>query len=597
MASVADELGRVMAREKIRLMFGFPGGVTVDLAEMGSRHGVEFVLAHSEWSAGDMAGMYGDLTGLPGVLVTTLGPGATNAVNATAHAYLDRQPALVFTGCTSLRQASHSHQRLDQRAIFAPVTKWSTTVTGDGFAAQLRRGMRIATDERPGPVHFDVPADQTRAECAGAGEGSLSEYQRTYGPAANLEQAAKLLRSAQRPMVVAGNTARRRAASSGVRQLAEARGMPVVTTPKAKGVIDEGHPLWAGVIEMAGRHFMDDFLAQADLILAVGFDPVQLIAPWRHSAPVIHIDYLPNTDDVYYSALDLVGDINATCEAIASSSQGESRWSAAELARHRTEYLRRVTVQGSGLSPSAVVLAAREALPESAIMISDVGSHKMLLGGLWRTSTPDTFFMSNGLGSMGFGLPSAIAAQLVHPDRKVVCCTGDGGLAMVLGELGTTADRELPVLTIVFNDGALDRIRRKQWHENFRAIGTEFGNPNFVKLAESFGLAAYRAATKGEFASALASALADGGPCLIEAKINPEEYDAQFRSLPQGWPHGTLRLDAAMRRGFFVRIGYMDLTANRSPAPFPSRAVRPARGLIKAMVIARAAGAVRAVHQ
>ena len=242
----------------------------------------------------------------------------------------------------------------------------------------------ITIDERPGPVHFDVPADQTRAECAGAGEGSLSEYQRTYGPAANLEQAAKFLRSAQRPLVVAGNTARRRAASSGVRQLAEARGMPVVTTPKAKGVIDEGHPLWAGVIEMAGRHFMDDFLAQADLILAVGFDPVELIAPWRHSAPVIHIDYLPNTDDVYYSALDLVGDIDATCEAIASSSQGESRWSAAELARHRTEYLRRVTVQGSGLSPSAVVLAAREALPESAIMISDVGSHKMLLGGLWR---------------------------------------------------------------------------------------------------------------------------------------------------------------------------------------------------------------------
>jgi acetolactate synthase I/II/III large subunit len=530
-ASVADELGRIMAREKIRLMFGFPGGVTVDLAEMASRHGVEFVLAHSEWSAGYMAGMYGDLTGLPGVLVTTLGPGATNAVNATAHAYLDRQPALIFTGCTSLHQASHSHQRLDQRAIFAPVTKWSTTVTGHGFAAQLRRGMRIATDERPGPVHFDVPADQTRAECAGTGEGSLSEYQRAYGPAGNLDQACKLLRSARRPLVVAGNTARRRGASGGIRRLAEACGMPVVTTPKAKGVIDEGHPLWAGVIEMAGHHFMADFVEQADLILAVGFDPVELITPWRHSAPVVHIDYLPNTDDVYYSALDLVGDINATCEGIAAGAKGESRWTSAELATHRAEYLRRVTVRGPGLSPSAVVFAAREALPESAIVISDVGSHKMLLGGLWHTSAPDTFFMSNGLGSMGFGLPSAIAAQLVYPDRKVVCCTGDGGLAMMLGELGTIADRELPILTIVFNDGALDRIRRKQWAENFRAIGTEFGNPDFVKLAESFGLAAYRATTAGEFDAALANALTGSGPCLIEAKINPEEYEVQFKSL------------------------------------------------------------------
>lgn len=530
MASVASELGRSLAREDIKFMFGFPGGATVELAEMARRNGTEFVLAHSEWSAGYMAGMYGELTGVPGVLATTLGPGATNAVNATAQAYLDRQPMLVFTGRGALRDGNHSHQNLDQRAIFSPVTKWSTTVAGTSFSRQLRRALRIATDERPGPVHFDVPADEAHAECPDAVEDSLRDYRRAYGPAGAIEAAAQVILAARRPVLVAGNTARRRDASEGITRLAERKGIPVLTTPKAKGVIDERHPLWAGVIQMAGHRHMDNLIHQSDLVVAVGFDPVELITPWKQSAAILNIDYLPNTDDVYNSALDLIGDINATCLALAASRLGRSDWTERMLTDHRRQYLDKVIVRSDDLNPSHVVFATREAVPDSAIVISDVGSHKMLLGGLWPTYARNTFFMSNGLGTMGISLPSAIAAQLVYPDRRVVCGIGDGGFAMVAGELGTVADRGLPILIIVFNDGALDRIRRKQWANAYPAVGTEFGNPDFVRLAESYGIGAYSASSKAEFAKALSKAHDLSGPCLIDAKLDVAEYDAQFSS-------------------------------------------------------------------
>lgn len=530
MASVASYLGQSLAREGIKYMFGYPGGATVELAEMARRSGTEFVLAHSEWAAGYMAGMYGDLTGRPGVLATTLGPGATNAVNATAQAYLDRQPMLTFTGRVSLRDGNHAHQNLDQRAIFGPVTKWSTTVSGASFARNLRRAMRIATDERPGPVHFDIPADEAQADCPETDVVPLHDYQRAYGPAGAIDAAAGMLLASRRPVLIAGNTARRRGASAGIAQLAERKGIPVLTTPKAKGVIDERHPLWAGVIQMAGHRFMDGLISRADLVIAVGFDPVELITAWNQSAPVLHIDYTSNTDDVYTSALDLIGDINATCSELASSRLGASGWTERDLADHRRQYLETVVLNSNELTPSHVVFATREAAPESSIMISDVGSHKMLLGGLWPTYSPNTFFMSNGLGTMGIALPSAIATQLVYPDRRVICGVGDGGLAMVAGELGTVADRELPILIIVFNDGALDRIRRKQWANSFPAVGTEFGNPDFVRLAESYGISAYGASSKDEFAKALAKAQEASGPFLIDAKIDTEEYDAQFRS-------------------------------------------------------------------
>jgi acetolactate synthase-1/2/3 large subunit len=529
--SVAEAFGEILRHEGVRHTFGFPGGATVEMAERASQRGVDFVLAHSEWAAGYMAAMHGDVTGRPGVLLTTLGPGATNAANATANALLDRSPMLVVTGRTPLGAGSHSHQRLDQPGLFAPITKWSTMVAGPSFRRQMHRGLRLAVAERPGPVHLDLPADHVSADCEEASPGWALEARVHYGPPEGVEEAARALARARRPLVVAGYTALRRGACAPLRRMAERWGVPVVTTPKAKGVLPESHPYWAGVIEMAGAHGMDRFVGGADLLLAVGFDPVELIMPWKHRTPVVHVDFLPNTDDVYVSELDLVGDISAALEGLADlAGDGAPRWTEREVADWRREYLRRNVVAGDGLTPSRVVFAAREILDPTSVVVSDVGSHKMLLGGLWRTELPRTFFMSNGLGTMGFALPAALAAQLLLPDRRVVCFTGDGGLAMVSGELGTAADRRLGVVVVVFDDGALDRIVRKQEAQRYALLGTRFGNPDFVKLADAYGLAGFRAETEAEFRRALDEALRCGGPALIDARIDPEEYRVQFHA-------------------------------------------------------------------
>jgi acetolactate synthase-1/2/3 large subunit len=526
--SVAEVFSATVRDAGIGHVFGFPGGATVELAERARLVGVEFVLAHSEWSAGYMAGMYGDLTGRPGVVLTTVGPGATNVVNATANALLDRSPMLTITGRHGLGAGTHAHQRLNQVSLMEAVTKWSTTIEAPAFPAQLHRAMRIALAERPGPVHLDLPSDQPDAATGELGAPDPLPCVR-YGVPQGVEEAAARLRQARRPVVVAGYTALRLGAGAGLRDLAERWGIPVVTTPKAKGVLPETHPYWAGVIEMAGPHYMNEFLGQADLLIAAGLDAVELILPWKHRMPVVHVDSLPNTDEVYLSELDLVGDVGGALAAVATLAPEGPRWTESEIAQHRQEYLRRNVVgSDAGLAPSRVVFAARELLDETALVISDVGSHKMLLGGLWKTVLPHTFFMSNGLGTMGFSLPAAIAAQLVHPDRRVVSFVGDGGLAMVSGELGTAVDRGLPIVVVVFNDRALDRILRKQESEGYPAIGTTFGNPDLVKLAEAHGAAGFRARTEAEFLAALEQALAAGAPALIDAQIETREYQVQF---------------------------------------------------------------------
>jgi acetolactate synthase-1/2/3 large subunit len=528
MATVAQVFARTLKAEGIGHIFGFPGGATVEMAEQGQREGVEFVLAHSEWSAGYMAAMYGDLTGRPGVLLTTLGPGATNAVNATANAFLDRSPMLAITGRQGRHAGMNSHQRLNQVSVYEPITKWSTTVEAASFPQQLHRAIRLAIAERPGPVHLDLPGDEPAAECPDVRLPPATAAQVHYGVSAGVEPAIAHLRRAQRPLMLVGRTALRQRACAAVRRVAENWGIPVVTTAKAKGAIPESHPYAAGVVEMAGVHHMNDFVARADLLLAVGFDAVEIVAHWKHHTPTIHFDVLPNTDEVYVSELDVIGDIAGALDALAGVPREGPLWLESEIAAHRREFRRRNTLDGDTLAPSEVVYAAREILDRQALVVSDVGSHKMLLGGFWPVEEPDTYFVSNGLGTMGFSVPAALAAKIVHPDRAVVSFVGDGGFAMISGELGTAVDRGLAVVIIVFNDGTLDRILRKQAAEGYPPIGTTFGNPDFARLAEAHGACGFRATTVKEFEHAFACALASGGPAVIDVRIDPSEYHLQF---------------------------------------------------------------------
>ena len=519
----------------IKHIFGYPGDPSVELLETARRNGIEFVLARREGTAGLMAAAYGQITGKPGVCLSTLGPGSSNLVNAVASAKLDRTPMIALSGqIDAKREHTFTHQVLDHNAMFAPISKWAAPIRPDTVATVMRRALRTAVAERPGPVHITTGADVVGAEatdteihlpplhCLGGGF-EIFATERGVDP-------ARLIRSAKRPVIVAGIAAVRAGASDALTALAEEYGCPVIVAPMAKGVIAEDHPYYAGTLDMACNQFVWDFLAGADLILAVGFDPVELIKPWSPAAPVIHVDSTPNTDQIYRSDIELVGDISAALDQLRENAGESARWKEAEIAAHRGSlaalyYAGKVPGK---LNPTDVVDVAREVMPRDAVVTTDVGSHKLLVGQGWTTYAPKGVLMSNGLSSMGYSLPAAITAKMLMPEREIVCFTGDGGLAMVQGELRLAASLKLGMKIIVFCDNSLNRIELKQMARQYPSSGTTIDPTDIVKLSESMACDAIEADSIAGLEKALSAAQSPDRPLVIAANIDPAQYAAQF---------------------------------------------------------------------
>jgi acetolactate synthase-1/2/3 large subunit len=340
----------------------------------------------------------------------------------------------------------------------------------------------------------------------------------------------KRLRAARKPVVLAGIAAQRAGAHRALARLAETAGLPVVVAPMSKGVLAEDHAYYAGTLDMACNAFMWDFLKGCDLLLAVGFDAVELIKPWQLSVPTVHIDATPNTDQIYPAEVELVGDIGAILEGIASAWQGAAKWDAAEVRRHR-EALRAAYYAGrvtGKLNPTDVVDAVREALPRDAIATTDVGSHKLLVGQGWTTYEPRSVLMTNGLSSMGYSLPAAITAKLLHPERPVVCFVGDGGLAMVQGELRLASSLGLDPLVVVFCDNSLNRIEIKQANRNYPSWGTLIEATDLAQLAPAMGCEGAMVDSAAALQKLLAGARPKDRPLVIGARIDPAQYAAQF---------------------------------------------------------------------
>ena len=529
-------IARYLSAAGIDTLFGYPGDPNIELMEAARLEGLDFVLATREGTAGLMAQAYGFITGRPGVCMSTLGPGSSNLVNAVAGASLDRVPMIAISGQIDARRAEvDTHQVLDHNRLFSPITKWTTMVRPDTVSRVMRKALRIAVAERPGPVHITTSADVVGAEATdtdirlpplAAFAGSVQVFT-TDG--AGADPAARLKR-ARRPIVLAGIAAVRAGAGAALTRLAETAGLPVVVAPMAKGIIAEDHPYYAGTLDMACNACMWDFLGSADLILAVGFDAVELIKPWSPAAAVIHIDMTPNTDQIYPAELEVVGAIPAILDAISDTLDGAPKWKQSAVESHRDKlttlyYAGRVAGK---LNPTDVVDVVREAMPRDTVATTDVGSHKLLIGQGWTTHAPKGVLMSNGLSSMGYSLPAAITQQLLERERAVVCFMGDGGLAMVQGELRLAASLGLPLTVIVFCDNSLNRIELKQMQRQYPSFGTVFAPTDVARLAESMGCGGVNVAS----ARALEAALGDGRdpecPLVIGAEIDPAQYAAQF---------------------------------------------------------------------
>lgn len=517
-------------------VYGYPGDPNVELLENFRREELSFVLARREGTAALMAEAYGMLTGKPGVCVSTLGPGSSNLVNGVANAFMDRVPMIAISGQIAARmEKTFTHQVLDHTQLFGSIVKYLAAMRTDNAGAVMRRAIRTAMAPRPGPVHLTTHADVVGAELTGDTAIRLPPMDSVGGAAATIavdRQAGRvqsLIDAAARPVILAGIGAVQAAAHADLIRFAETIGAAVVTAPMAKGVFPEDHPLFAGVIDMACNDFIWDFLKTSDLIITAGFDPVELIKPWTVDAPAIWIDSVPNCDQIIAADTELIGDMGAILAGLSDIVRAEPRFAESELKGHRETLWVRMTAgrNESALNPTDVVNVCRAAMPRGTIATSDVGSHKLLVGQGWQTHAPREMLMSNGLSSMGFSLPAGIVARDIMPDRPVLTFIGDGGLAMVQGELRLASALGAGLTVVVFNDRSLNRIELKQMARQYQSTGTRIESTDVEKLAASMDCDGIKVSTETALADALAQQKPDR-PLVIGAEISPDQYEAQF---------------------------------------------------------------------
>lgn len=522
---VADLVARILKEEGISYVFGYPGGEVTTMLEALRKQDVRFILTKHESSAAFMAAAVGEMTGIPGVCLSTLGPGATNLVTGVAHAYLDRAPMLAITGnmSTSVAEVS-THQKLDLVRLYQPISKWSTMLEPQSAERMLHKALNIAKATRPGPVHLNLPSDVALAETA----GTLSWAQPLRRQATfrgDLRSIAQRLTAAQKPLILAGLGVLRGNAAGEFREFVEHVKAPVMVTPKAKGIISENHPLFLGVVEMLGDTIPLDYAKASDLIITVGYDVVELIKPWMFNGiPTISIAEISDGEVYYPIQEEISGDIKSVLASLNLVVEREAG-AEEEVKKVRRALLEAIMRKNTEkLSPAEVIMTARKILPADTIAVTDVGAQKMLMGQLWETYEPNTYFVSNGLSSMGYGVPAAMAAKLIHPTRPVVAIVGDGGFAMSIAEFETMVREKIPVIIIVMDDRTLSLIRMNQERKGYPSFGVEFANPDLVRLAESFGFLGFKVVDIEALQAALTTAQSSNKPAVIQAVIDPAGY-------------------------------------------------------------------------
>lgn len=524
MESVSRHIGRRLHEAGVRYVFGHPGGEVTDLMEGFRAAGLEFVLTHHECAAAFMADAIGHFTGVPGVCLGTLGPGATNLVTGVAHAWLDRAPVIAFTAqLPADRYPICTHQKLDLLGVYGPITKLAATVTAANADALTVKAVRTAVQERPGPVYLQVAPDVAGQPMQiGVDRGYPKEIAARGPDPAALQEAADRFRRARRPLLLAGLDAMRGGAAEPLRQLAEAFTVPVMVGPKAKGVFPENHPLFVGTIEMLGTQKLYDFIDTCDLVVMAGFDPVELDRDWPAKAEIINFGPVINEEQYYPSIIDVVAPVGQALEAfLAALGSREAKWNAAEITAFYQEFRQYTSPAVPGLAPQRILAILRDLMPADGLVTCDVGNNKSVTGQHWQALQPYTFFMSNGLSSMGYGLPSAMGLKLVAPDRAVATVLGDGGFAMMMGELETIARLGLKGLAIiVLEDNLLAMIRNTQLRKGIPDTGTRFGHTDYVLLAKSAGLHGVRVQNEQDCRDALRAALSSDTTTVIAAQIN-----------------------------------------------------------------------------
>jgi acetolactate synthase-1/2/3 large subunit len=520
---------KCLENEGVDYIFGVPGEENMDLLDALLGSSIRFVMTRHEQGAAFMADVYGRLTGKAGVCLATLGPGATNLITGVADANMDRAPLVVLTAQAAHdRMHKESHQHLDIVTLFRPVTKWNTSLpTPDIIPEALRKAFKLAQSEKPGATHIEIPEDVARMETDG--QPLLVQWHHPGGAAPEqIEKAARIISEAAYPVVLAGNGVIRGHASAALVRFAEKLNIPVATTFMAKGVIPDTHPLALGAVGLQTPDYVNVAFAEADVVIAVGYDVVEY-APraWnpKRDKRIVHVDMAPaEVDAAYIVNVGLVGDIASSLGALAQTATPHFASHGAHFQQMLHDELERGRRDTSfPLKPQRILADLRSALADDDIVISDVGAHKVWLARLFPCHQPNTCIISNGFAAMGMAVPGAVAAKLVHPERRVVAVTGDGGFLMNSQELETAGRVGTPFVMLVFNDKSYGLIRWKQMQQFGRPAFVDFNNPDFVKYAESFGANGHRIESADELAPTLRTALSSNKLTIIDCPVDASE--------------------------------------------------------------------------
>ena len=546
--TAADLLVECLEAEGCEFVFSVPGEETMDVLDALSRSSsIRHITTRHEQGAAFMADVHGRLTGRAAVALATLGPGATNLMTGIADAYLDRAPMVAITGqAGSDKLHKEAHQVVDIVQMFQPITKWNTRVDRvDAIPEIVRKAFRVATLSKPGPTHIELPENIAAMGPESGDEARPLQPGKTYFPEPTeeaIDHAARLIASSERPLILAGNGVLRRHAAAALRALAKGLHVPVAVTFMGKGAIDDRSHLSLMAVGLQARDHVLTGFDRADLVICVGYDLVEY-APkqWNPDGRkrILHIDTQPaEVDAAYQPEVELIGDIEGSLERLLaavlplgiSGRDAGQRHAAKEIlvnADLRTALLEDLLAvegdQGFPIKPQRALFELRRALGPEDIVVSDVGAHKIWVARLYQAYEPNTVIISNGFAAMGISVPGAIAAKLVHPERKVVALCGDGGFLMNSQELETAKRIGANIVVVIWRDDGYGLIDWKQRNEFGQPFGVAFGNPDFVDYARSFGIAGFRPSSADDLYPTLMKALATDGPAVVEVPIDYRE--------------------------------------------------------------------------
>jgi acetolactate synthase-1/2/3 large subunit len=532
---------RCLESEGVERIFAIPGEETLEIVDALSRSPIEIVIVRHEQGGAFMADVHGRLTGRAGVCLGTLGPGATNLITGVADAYLDYAPMVAITGQVRLDLVhKESHQYVDVVDMLRPVTKWNARIERPETVPEVvRKAFKLAEAERPGPAHLELSETIAAAELPSSSRPLVRTRPEPPHPdAAAVREAAEIIRGARRPVILTGNGTIRARAAADLRALCDGAGIPACPTFMGKGALDDRSLLSLPAVGVQARDSMTAGLDEADVVVCVGYDLVEFgPAAWNRERRkrVVHVDAGPaEVDADYMPEVELVGDVGETLRLLRQElPPGPVPAYATRLRVAVTTELRATVERPGFVSPQSAILAIRGAMGPDDILISDVGAHKLWLGRLFPAYEPNTVIISNGFATMGIGLPGAIAAALALPERRAVTVSGDGGFLMNVQEMETATRLGLPVVVVVWVDGAYGVIGWKQERRFGRTHAIEFGNPVWDDLAAAFGWS-HRHATDGDgLRAALEAALAEGGPALVTVPI---DYRQNVRLASLGEP-------------------------------------------------------------